>query len=296
VAEPTNRADASEARPRRALVLGGGGVAGIAWEVGVLAGLAEAGLDLTDADTVIGTSAGSVVGALIGSGTPLADIYAVQSKPGRPRISSPRPAPKLDRALLGSLFSKALSDATSPEEARARIGAVALAAKTESEAERRAAFTARFPVQEWPERWLQITAVDAESGAEQIFDRDSGVTIADALEASCAVPGVWPPVSIGDRRFIDGGVRSMNNADLAVGYERVVVLAPMSGYGPDAILADQIERLQSAGAQVALVTPGVESLGAFGVNPLDPAVRVASALAGRAQAPSVLNQVATTWK
>src|SRR5262249_32647760 len=100
---------------------------------------------------------------------------------------------------------------------RARIGAVALAGGTVAEGDRRGGVEGRRPVREWPRRRLLVTAVDAGSGEFVVFDRDSGVGVVDAVGASCAVPGVWPPVTINGRRYVDGGVRSAANVDLAAG-------------------------------------------------------------------------------
>src|SRR5581483_5739954 len=115
---------------------------------------------------------------------------------------------------------------------RRRIGAAALAAETIDEAPRRAAVAARVPVDAWPARTLLIVAVDAATGETVVFDRGSGVSLVDAVTASCAVPGVWPPATIGGRRYVDGGVRSGTNADLAVGCDRVVVIVPLMADEP----------------------------------------------------------------
>jgi NTE family protein len=169
---------------------------------------------------------------------------------------------------------------------------MAIHASTVSEAERRQVIASRLPISEWPERDLRITAVDAESGEFVVFDRDSGVSLVDAVGASCAVPGVWPPVTIDGRRYIDGGMRSPANADLAAEYERVVVLAPVvRGGGPMPGAAGQVAGLRRA----ALVPPDADSIRAIGRNVLDPARRAAAARAGRAQAEEALTAVAEVW-
>ncbi len=153
---------------------------------------------------------------------------------------------------------------------------------------------ARLPVHEWPERPLVIAAVDAVTGAFVPFDKGSGVGLVDAVAASCAVPGVWPPVTIGDRRYIDGGVRSTVNADLAEGADRVVVVAPIA-MGLNGSIHHEIEALEAEGADVAVVVADEASVAAFGANPLHPATREPSARAGRAQGPSVADAVAEVW-
>ncbi|MGR6319607.1 patatin-like phospholipase family protein [Micromonospora soli] len=272
----------------RALVLGGGGVTGVAWELGLLAGLAERGLDLTDADVVVGTSAGSVVGAQVCSGTPVRELYAAQLRAPRGEVAA--------RLGVGVLLRWAWAGARGRDEARARVGAMALAARTPSEASRRAVIEARLPVREWPARRLLVTAVDAASGEFVVFEAGSGVSLVDAVGASCAVPGVWPPVTIGDRRYVDGGVRSAVNADLARDSEAVVVLAPVSsGFGPAPRLAAQVAGLRSAGSRVAVVAPVAGARRAIGRNVLDPARRAGAARAGFAQAAAVAGEVAAVW-
>ncbi|MFI7427918.1 patatin-like phospholipase family protein [Micromonospora sp. NPDC049836] len=274
----------------RALVLGGGGVTGVAWELGLLAGLAERGLDLAGADLVVGTSAGSVVGAQVCSGTPLAELYAAQLRPPRGD-----PAARLGVAVL-LRWAWAGGRGGDPARARARVGAMALAARTPSEASRRAVLEARLPVRDWPARRLLVTAVDAASGEFVVFDADAGVSLVDAVGASCAVPGVWPPVTIGARRYVDGGVRSSVNADLAAGAAAVLVLAPVTaGFGPGPRLAAQVAQLRSAGSRVAVVTPDGGSRRAIGRNVLDPARRAGAARAGHAQAAAVAAEVAAMW-
>ncbi|VVJ23762.1 probably phosphoesterase [Amycolatopsis camponoti] len=265
------------------LVLGGGGVAGIAWTTGLLAGLAAHGQDLTGADLLVGTSAGSVVAAQVTSGTPLDELYARQADPAR---HTPEIPAEIDFEKFAAEFGGAVTGSTSPAEVRRAVGRLALAAETVSEGERRAVIEARLPVHEWPEQRLVIVAVDAETGEPRRFDRASGVSLVDAVAASCAVPGVWPAVTIGGRRYVDGGVRSAENADYATGCTRVTVVSPL---GPDAPLPMEkpllavLDDLRAAGAEVTLVAPDEASVAAIGENPLDPATRRPAAEAGRAQ-------------
>jgi NTE family protein len=182
------------------------------------------------------------------------------------------------------------------QAARARLGKLALSARTsESEADRRAVFELARPIEHWPDRPLLITAVEAETGELRVFDRDSGVSLHDAVGASCAVPLVWPPVTIDGHRYMDGGVRSMANADLAQGYGRVVVLAPMPvSLRRSGRISEQLAGLGKH-LHAAVVTPDTEAKSAMGHNVLDPANRPAAAMAGRAQARSVRDTVAVAW-
>ena len=273
----------------RALVLGGGGIAGIAWETGMLLGLHEAGIDLTVADVFVGTSAGSIVAAQVTGGTSLDDLFAAQlpTEPGEI-------AARMSRSAI-LRFLLAMAWPGDPQRARARLGHAALRAKTVAQEEWLAAIGLRLPTHDWPSRQLLITSVNAETGAAVVFDRDSGVSLLEAVAASCAVPLVWPPVTINGQRYIDGGVRSTTNADLAKGCERVVVIAPLTSAlrrsdRPSAQLATL-----GAGVRSTIVAPDAASRAAFGSNVLDPATSAASAQAGRAQAAEVAARVRAAW-
>ena len=275
-----------------ALVLGGGGITGIAWEIGLVAGLADLGLDLSGADLVVGTSAGSVVGAQLTCGAGLGDLYARQLEP-----ATAEKAARLNRATFAQFGWAMLRSRGKDVEFRRRIGALALAAEkagiTPPEQERLDVIGARLVSTEWPERSLVVTAVDAQTGEFRTFDRDSGVPLVSAVAASCAVPGVYPPVTIEGRRYVDGGMRSAANADLAQGYDRLVVLAPIPrGFGPMASVDAQVSGMVS---RVAVVSPDQGSRTAIGRNVLDPAARAPSAKAGRAQAASVVERIAEVW-
>jgi NTE family protein len=273
----------------RALVLGGGGVTGIAWETGLVAGLADAGIDLASADVVVGTSAGSVVGAQILSGVSVKDLYAEQLAEPRSEVAAKMGATTLLRFAATMLWPGG------EEQGRARLGRAALKARTVPESERKAIIKQRLPADAWPERRLLVTAVDAETGELRVFDRDSGVALLEAVAASCAVPLVWPPITIDGRRYIDGGVRSISNADLAVGCERVVVLAPATfALRRSGRIENQLASLGTTVRSV-VVSPDAQARQAIGSNVLDPAHRVASARAGHAQSANVAESVAAVW-
>jgi NTE family protein len=274
---------------RRALVLGGGGITGIGWEIGLLAGLAEAGLDLTSADLVVGTSAGSVVGAQILAGVPIEDLYAAQLRDATGEIAAKMGPGVLVRFVAASLWPR------DERRSRARLGRAALAARTVPESERRAVIERRLPSRSWPERQLLVTAVDAETGEAVVFDRSGGVSLADAVAASCAVPLVWPPITINGRRYIDGGVRSVANADLATGCDRVIVLAPVTvALRRTGRISSQLLSL-GPGVRSSVVSPDAQAREAIGRKVLDPAYRAASTRAGRAQAAGVAQAVAAVW-
>jgi NTE family protein len=273
---------------RTALVLGGGGITGIAWELGILTGLAEAGIDLTDADIVVGTSAGSVVGAQVTQGTPLADLYATQLEPPDVALGG-----RLSRIAALKLVPPYLLPGTGRDKL-ARVGRVALAAHAPGSVDREGVIRSRLPDVDWPERDLRVTAVDAESGEFTVFTRDSGVDLVAAVAASCAVPTVWPPVEIGGRTYMDGGMRSTANVDVAAGVDRVVVLAPL----PRAFSKRTSIRAQLAevGAREwSVVTPDAEALAAFGKNLLDPAKRAGAAEEGLRQSRGLVDEMRHVW-
>lgn len=267
----------------QALVLGGGGVAGIAWITGLLAGLADAGQDVTGADVVIGTSAGATVAAQLGSGLSLDELFARQVDPA---LQSRELMAVIDWAKFAADLEPYLAGASTPAEQLRKFGEFALNADTVPEPARRAVIESRLPSREWPARPTRLTGVDCGSGELTVFDAASGVGLVDAVAASTAVPGVWPPVTIGGRRYMDGGVRSADNADLAAGAATVIVVSPL---GPDSPLPTPLPlravlaALKDGGAAVTVISPDEASAAAIGANPLDPATRVPAATAGRAQ-------------
>src|SRR3984957_10322122 len=144
-----------------ALVLGGGGVAGVAWLTGLLAGLGDAGDDVSGADVLIGTSAGAAAAAQFASGLPPAELLARQTDPAKQAAEIPA---EVDLARLGEEIGGDLAGVTSPQQILQRIGAYALDAQTVPEATRRAVIESRLPADSWPGRRILLTAVDAESG------------------------------------------------------------------------------------------------------------------------------------
>jgi NTE family protein len=278
-----------------ALVLAGGGLAGIAWETGVLLGIQELQPDaakrILEAPTaLIGTSAGSAVAAQLAGGTPLQQLFDAQLTEETAELSV-----DIDLVEFGAMIADAMAGVTSPSEGFRHIGAIALAAHTAAPADRRAAIAARLPVQTWGERRLIITAVDAETGDLRIFDRDSGVDLVDAVGASCAVPGIWPVVEIQGHKYMDGGTRSIANADLAAGSDPVLIIVPALAESATGATLSRAELDSLAPARVHVIYADDASTAAFGLNPLDPAVRRPAALAGLEVGRRVAAQVAEFW-
>ena len=279
---------------KRALVLAGGGVAGIAWELGVLRGIGDVdpGLltSLRSAEVVIGTSAGSAVAAQITTGVLIDDLYSTQLTEHSSEIEV-----EMNLEELMARFAKATIGATGPEDMRRRIGTLALETPTVGESVRRAAIAARLPEESWPSGTLLLTAVDAETGESTVFTKESGVDLIDAVAASCAVPGIWPPVTINGHRYIDGGVRSGTNADLAAGCDRVLVVTPSRATAPQpwGNLDNEIEELSPALAHVVYANDA--SVVAFGTNPLSPSTRGPAAREGRKIGRAEADAVASFW-
>ncbi|THD55627.1 patatin-like phospholipase family protein [Phenylobacterium sp.] len=297
----------------RALVLGGGGPVGIAWESGLIAGLAQGAVNLGDADFTMGTSAGSFVGARLALGADaatLADpIIADQSSSNPARGEGPRSSVRAappDLTKLMQLMGEVHGGTRNPAEVRAEIGAWALAAETPSEDDFIESFGRAFsslPADAWPERGFACTAVDAETGAFQVWTKDSGVGVVRAVASSCSVPGVYPPVTLKGRRYIDGGMRSATNADMAVGHELVVVIALRLGAGGGATgerlaaqFDEEIETLKGGGGTVLTIAPDEASVEAFGVNLMDFRKRPGAARAGLAQGLAYAKDVAAYWR
>jgi NTE family protein len=281
--------------PSRALVLGGGGSSGNAWLIGILAGLAQGGLDVTDADLIVGTSAGATTTAQLGLASP-ADLMASTQVaiPPRPAGGTPRPAAdpiERLRALIAA--SSGIADF------RRRVGAASIEAAGPDWSDRwRQIVAARLPGAAWPGRRILLTAVDAASGEPVDLDASSGVTLVDAVAASTSG---GPAFTIGERRYIDGGYRAnADNADLAAGHDRVLVLSPLGGrslhpVGWGTHLAGQVAALRAAGSLVETVFPDARALDAFGDDMTDVSRRPAAARAGHAHGVALSERLAIFW-
>ncbi|WP_190607546.1 patatin-like phospholipase family protein [Arthrobacter ipis] len=290
----------------RALVLGGGGSTGNAWLIGVIAGLFEAELDVTDADLVIGTSAGSTAAAQISGATPIELLAAIlaaapqqQARPVGSDGGRVPVRPVTDHMERTGAIIAAAEDAA---DMRRRMGAAALemdaASDGSGQTRWRATVAARVPSQLWPQRRMLITAVDALTGEPVVFDRDSGVDLVDAIAASCASGFAY---RIGESRYIDGGYRSnADNADLAAGYSRVLVLSPFAGRSRTPVdwgmhLATQVDELRARGSRVETIFPDSNSEHMFGANAMNLSLRPPAARAGYDQGRALAEQLTKFW-
>jgi NTE family protein len=297
-----------------ALVLGGGGAAGNAWEIGIIAGLAEAGLDMTEAaDLVIGTSSGATAAAQLLSGMPPAELLAsMLSPPVQPVQQSRERPPALPMATVFERMRAISAAATSAADLQRAMGAFGLECDPilgSTAGQHRAVVADRLPRHEWSARPMIAVALDAHTGELAILDRDSGVDLVDAVTAGTALPGSSPTVNINGTHYINGGVRSAENADLASGYANVVVLSPFGGrsgtlpegqfeglrrppaWGMD--LEGQVEALRKQGSRVVVITPDADSQAAMGTNQMDPATRIPSSRSGFVQGQREARRVTT---
>lgn len=305
----------------RAIVLSGGGAVGIAWQTGLCAGLAEQGVSLARADAVFGTSAGSAVGAQLALGRDLGQALERFRRSERPPRSTsetgeraaPTAAGAPQRPQLGGLFlmmAKAMAAESDPQKARAELGRMALEAQTISEEQFMRGF-AYLAGDGWP-RGFACTAVDTESGAFAVWNEASGVELVTAVSSSCSVPGLFPPITIGGRRYMDGGMRSGTNADLATGHEHVLIITLMGGAltGAGAGTGQANPRLQrmranaereltalrEGGAKsVVTLAPDAEAAAIIGMDLMNAALSYDAAQAGLRQGRFEAERLRAVW-
>jgi len=289
---------------QRALVLGGGGPVGRAWQSGLVMGFSDQGVDLSLAELIVGTSAGALVGAKLAlkqKFEPPASIGSTTTNSQVPQGHGSRMA-ELLRAMAKAVISQ------TPEIERAKIGQMALDAHTQTEEDSLARDVfSDFKGQAWPKQF-RATAVNTRSGEFQVWDRESRVPLELALASSAALPGVWPPVTIGKDRYMDGGIRSMLNADLASGYRTIVVVSCFSLESPPAqkdspfavtnlALTAEVEKLRNSSSFMLLVSPSEEFLvlTQYGSKMLDQSLLPEAFKMGRIQGSKLAEQLQSSW-
>lgn len=271
----------------RAVVFAGGGVAGISWMLGLVDGLSRAGIDLAEADLISGTSAGACVATNLATG-------AVPEACERQRRESAEIVVPFDIDRFLETVDRHKREAPSEAEALVRIAAMEPIGPSISAAQRGAVIEARLPVHEWPERPLRVCCVDAETGELLALGRDSGFGLVDAVASSCALPGIWPPRTVGGRHYVDGGIRSLSNIDVAAGHDRVLVIVPTAL--SDSVREAHAEEIAAlGGAETHIVAADQAALDALGSNPLDPTHREPALEAGLAQAAGEVRGVLKVW-
>lgn len=280
------------------VVFGGGGVWGVAWMTGLVKGMADLGLDIRSASAFIGTSAGSVVATHLSGPSSIDGLFDRQTQPDKQRFER-APKPGSVEAMAAVLYAPWVDEL----ERLWAMCRLADQAETISAGQRRSDIVERIGANctAWPERRLAITAIDMESLELKAFDAASGVSLVDAVTASCAVPGVWPPALIDGRRYVDGGVwRTSDNAHLAAGSQSVLILSPLSQLSanrPSVIpgLEADVAQLEADGATVVVVGADANALQTMAPGPLDPATRSPGAEAGRSQAAQVFDAVSSLF-
>jgi NTE family protein len=288
------------------LVLGGGGSTGNAWLIGVIAGLFDAGLDVTTADLTVGTSAGSTAAAQIAGATPPELLAAIlDAPPLQPTGPEPSHVGRVANAPVVDHLERVTTIIASAENAadmRLKMGVSAIGLEAASDglwsSQWRAIVAARFSGENWPQRDVLITAVNANTGDPVVFDRHSGASLVDAVAASCAGR---MPYRIGERAYIDGGYRSnAENADLAAGYARALVMSPFGGktllpldWGLD--LATQVAELRANGSRVETIFPDIGAEHMFGANAMNLSLRPPAARAGYDQGKALAARLTEFW-
>lgn len=274
---------------RRALVLSSGGLPGAAWMLGMLEGLRDGGLDLSKADLVVGTSAGALAGAPLAGGV----LDRAVALYGRSEISAFQAPATFDQFMAAT--ARVAADALDPHEAVRRIANLdPLGASLISEEDVARLFDALLPIAAWPQKRIIITVTDTVSGLRAVFDADSGVLLTDAVRASCAVPGVFPSVAIQAGRYVDGGLCSPYNVDLAAGNEVVILLSPLR---PNPYLQRLIDAEIPALGDVTVHMIGADepALSAIGSDLLSGRTTQAALDAGRSQAARESDRLGSIW-
>lgn len=278
----------SSALKNRGVVLGGGGVAGLAWHIGLLMGLLQGGVDLGEADEVIGTSAGAFAGTALLDDRGLKWAYDRQFQPARGEISAALAPDAVE--TFAAVLTSGMDDAA----AGRRLGAYASGASAITPEDRASVVRSRLERTDWPSEKLLFTAIDADSGELHLLGASSGVDLVDAANASGAAPGVWPVVRAAGRRWIDGGSVSVTNAHLAARFRRCVVISPMTTNFSGVTVHQQVDSLPDT-TSALLIHPDENSLAAIGRNPFDADRRSDTALAGRNQGAALAARTSAFW-
>jgi NTE family protein len=271
----------------RAVVLGAGGVVGTAWMLGLAAGLREHGVHLADADLIVGTSAGAIVGAILATGQDPGSLAAPRSSAGQ-RDALPAPDPRDLAAVFAVLGDPELD----PMTARRRVGRLALASEVPERAQL-AQMEALIAAREWPDRRLLITTVDSRTGERRVWDRTTGAPFIAAVTSSMAFPGAAPPITVDGRRYVDGGLWSATNADLAAGAGTLVVVEPLAHLFPRETL--QRELSAAAADTMTTITPDAAAVAVLDADLYDRAAWPRAYQAGSTQAAELAGRLHAVW-
>jgi NTE family protein len=274
---------------RRAVVLGAGGVVGTAWMIGLASGMRRHGVDLAETDLIVGTSAGAIVGAMLATGEGLDRFAEVPRQAGTGAAAT-----QVDQGLLAQVFTVLADPGLEPAEARRRAGQLALAAATDSEQAHIARMGSLIGARDWPDGGLLLAAVDADTGEPVVLDRAAGVPLLRAVAASCAMPGAYPPITVNGRRYIDGGLASATNADLARDSQALVIVEPLAHLYPGE--APGSETAAGVARTITSVAPDPGAVAAFGPDLFGAAAWVPAYRAGVRQSADAARRIlAAGW-
>lgn len=288
---------------KRALILGGGGVVGVAWHSGLIAGLKEGGVDLSLADIIVGTSAGSYVGAKLAAGHSFESEFETSSAVEETDQVLAEMNSNLDMESMIKVFKIWMQQETMSQACLQTIGGLAKVAKTMDEALWIMGSGSATEVDDWPDVDLRITTVDVDSGELVIHTKHNEAPLHHAVAASCSIPGVFPPITIGSAQFMDGGIRSGTNADLVLDDKPDVamIIAPICeqtavfGALAERTMNQEVEQLKSQGTKVITVLPSQTEIAIFGNNLLDATRRDAARKAGYERGLQLAEGDAVPW-
>jgi NTE family protein len=273
---------------KTALILGAGGPAASAFEIGIVAGLADGGVDVRDADLFVGTSAGALVAVQLAGTTEISQLFS--------RKLAPPCASRITTCMKtwGKQITEIKQRGGNATEMLERMGELALSVDTG--VDRRSEVSAQLVEHDWPARRVMVVAIECETGERRAFERTCDAPLVDAVAASNTLPGVWPTIEIGASHYIDGGMYSTDNADLAAGYDRALIVALHAGNPrlPIVGLEDTTRVLEHA----FVIQPDDASqatLAAVNGDVLDPEVGAPMARAARSQGQQLARQIAVFW-
>ncbi|GAB2638201.1 patatin-like phospholipase family protein [Prescottella soli] len=255
---------------------------------GLATGLRRLGVDLAEADLIVGTSAGAIVGAVLATGQDPAEL-AQPPRPASTDVQLPPPDPR----SIGRVFAELGDKELEPDVARQRVGQIALEMSAEHEPVHVERMQRMIGSRQWPDTALLVVAVDALSGRREVFDRHGGAALADAVVASRAMPGFYPPMTIGGRRFMDGGMHSSTNADLAAGARLLVAVHPLAHLFPAAELESELGVAQPG--ESILISPDEPSIAVFGGDLHSRANWTPAFEAGERQARAEADRLEQAW-
>lgn len=244
------------------LVLAGGGLTGLAWEVGVITALHDQGIDLTTADAVVGTSAGSIVGSMLLSGVDYSELVSYVTDPDQtPLRLDGQPMTDGDAMQNLMVLGRWSSVPTMDAATAAEIAQISGRGKTLTEEAWIGLFAEIIGPLEWSPK-LGIVSIDVETGEPKLWSAADGAELLRAVASSCAVPGMFPAVEINGAHYVDGGLWSPTSAQLLLdkGIDSVVIISPLGGddwigqFG-DRATAREVEQLGAAGIKTELLVP-----------------------------------------